>query len=338
MSLKRKILLFLLNFLGINALFRLINRNEAIILWYHGICDDDFTLLRGYDERHVSKPLFRKQLIFLKKRGYNFITMTGLIEKLGKKEKLEKLVVLTFDDGFRNVVENAYPIMKELNAKGCFYLVSSLIDGNELLWTDQVEMVLRSHKDSEFRLVFKGQVVTYGLSPQKLLEEAMKDIKKKLRTLSDKERKEHFQQFYKKDVGRIPKEFLFSTWEQIRQLDKDVLEVGSHTQNHPDCATLNSAEEFRSELLDSKRIIQEKVGYEIRHFCYPAGSFDDEVIRNVKQYGYTSAVTIIPGFSNWKTDRYQLTRISVQEDFFLFKALTSGSYFFMSRLLKILKG
>ena len=48
----KELLLWLLNYTGINALFRFLNRNKAIILWYHGVSSDDFELLTGYDERH----------------------------------------------------------------------------------------------------------------------------------------------------------------------------------------------------------------------------------------------------------------------------------------------
>ena len=78
-----------------------------------GICDDNFTILKGYDERHIPKSLFRKHLVYLIRKGYQFVTMSDLVLLLKEKRKLNKIVVLTFDDGFRNVIENAYPIMKE---------------------------------------------------------------------------------------------------------------------------------------------------------------------------------------------------------------------------------
>ena len=334
----RKIVYFFLDILGINALFRFINRHEAIILWYHGVCADDFTLLKGYDERHIPQALFRKQLKFLKSCGYTFATMTELMDTFAQGKNAEKFVVLTFDDGFRNIVDNAYPVMQKLGAKGCFYLVAGLIGTDQLLWTDHIEMFLRSSRESEFKFIFQGKPITYTINTKDLLEAAMRDIKKKLRTISDKERKEHLRQFVLESVVSVPKEFLFASWEQIKKLDKNVLEVGCHTQNHPNCEMLDSDEEFREELLNSKRAIENKVGYDVKHFCYPAGSFNAEVIRHVKEYGYQSAATIIPGFNNKNTDPYVLKRISIEEDFIFFKAITSGSYFFISRLVQRLKG
>jgi peptidoglycan/xylan/chitin deacetylase (PgdA/CDA1 family) len=338
MKTKRDIIYLFLDKLGINALFRFLNRHQAIILWYHGVADDDFTLLKGYDERHIPQSLFRKQLKFLRSRGYTFVTMTELMDALQKKKSIKKFVVLTFDDGFRNIVENAYPIMREEGGKGCFFLVSQLIGNNQLLWTDHVEAVLRNHKGKDFQFVFNGEAVSYDISSKEKLELAMRDVKKRLRTLSDRERKEHMQQFVIRDMSLVSKEFFFAGWDQIRRMDRSVLEVGSHTRNHPNCAQLTSTEEFKEELMHSKTDIEKNVGYEIKHFCYPAGSFNDEVIDYVRQFGYQSATTIIPGFNNAKTPPFMLRRISVDEDFGYFKASISGSLYFLSGVKQRLKG
>ncbi len=334
---KRSIFYFLVDILGINALFRFINRRAAIVLWYHGVCDDDFTLLKGYDERHIPRALFKKQLEFLKKTGHRFATMTEMTDLLTRKTVDGRVVVLTFDDGFRNIVQNAYPVMLELGARGCFYVVSGLIGQQKPLWTDHIEMVLRNLKETDFSFYFKGEVISYPIDRKDLLEKAMKDIKGKLRMLPDQERKEHLKQFDNRPALDV-EEFYFSTWEQLRHLDRSVLEIGSHTKNHPNCENLSSEEEFKEELWGSKEEIEKHIGYEVTNFCYPAGSFNDEVIKQVKRYGYKSATTIIPGYNFFGDDLYRLKRISVEEDLLLFKALISGSYFFLSRLYRILKG
>ena len=186
MKIHRKFLLKILDICGINAFFGFLNRNKAIILWYHGVCDDSFRLLSGYDERHIQKSNFREQMSFLKRKGYVFYTMSELMDIFFNKKKIKKMVVLTFDDGYRNVVTNAYPIMKEFNAKGCFYLVSGLIDSDELLWTDFIESVVRNSKKRKFEFIFKEKKIFYTLEDKKSYENTIDDIKYKLRTLPDK--------------------------------------------------------------------------------------------------------------------------------------------------------
>jgi peptidoglycan/xylan/chitin deacetylase (PgdA/CDA1 family) len=326
------LILLVLDKLGINAIFRFLNRNKVIILWYHGICDDNFELLKGYDERHIPKSLFSEQLNFLKQKGYVFVTLSDLIDIFSNKKQTKKIIIITFDDGFRNVVTNAYPIMKRFNAKGCFYLVSNLIGGNELLWTDYIETIIRNSKRGKFQFVFKGKTVSYDLNTKESYQHTMKDIKRKLRSISDRLRKEHIKQFNDIKIDDVPKEFTFSNWEEIKNLDPAILEVGSHTKNHPNCTNLISNDELIDEIRDSKVKIEQMIGHEINHFCYPAGSYNDEVIKNVKKYGYKTAVTIDEGLNDQNTDLYKLKRILVTEDFLLFKANTSGSLIFIRRL------
>ena len=99
----------------------------------------------------------------------------------------------------------------------------------------------------------------------------------------------------------------------------------------------NVSKEFENEIQKSKTLLENRVGYRIDHFSYPAGDFDDATIEYVKQFGYLSAVSIMPGLNDFDTDPYKLRRIGVREDFLSFKARTSGSYIFLSRLFNLFK-
>lgn len=322
----------LLNSLGINAVFRLINRNKSIILLYHGVCDDGFDLLKGYDERYISKSVFRQQLQYLQRKGYSFVSLTELADIINNKGKSGKKVVLTFDDGFRNVIENAYPVMREYYAKGCFYLVSDLIGTSQLLWTDRIETVVRSQKKGPYTFIFKGENITYVLTDRKSYEYAMRDIKAKLRTISNTERLEHLKQFNDITACTILEEFHLSSWEEIKKLDPGVMEIGSHTRTHPNCTSITSDKELEEEIYRSKNDIEANAGRQVRHFCYPAGSYDERVIEKVKTSGYQSGVTIRYGFNDKNTDLFTLKRIEGISSLLQFKAFTSGSYHILYRL------
>jgi peptidoglycan/xylan/chitin deacetylase (PgdA/CDA1 family) len=333
----RLFLLWIINAMGMNALFRVINRDKAIILWYHGICDDGFDLLKGYDERHISRSCFREQLAYLKRKGYSFVSMTELVNTVKNKGRLGKKVVLTFDDGFRNIVENAYPIMREFNAKGCFYLVTDLIVADKLLWTDYVETVIRSQEPGHFQFDFKGEKFTYILTDKKSCEYAMKDIKAKLRNIPNPEMLEHFKQLGDVQTENIPKEFIIANWDEIKALDTNILEIGSHTRSHPNCTNLTSNKELEDEIHRSKKDIEDIIGREVEHFSYPAGSFNQEVIDMVIQGGYKSAVTIKNGFVDIHSELYQLKRIDPDENPLMFKSRISGTTSVLRRIRAIIR-
>ncbi|VVB59227.1 Polysaccharide deacetylase [uncultured archaeon] len=329
----KKIFIFIKIFdiFGINSFFRQLNRKKCIILWYHGICEDSDNDLEDYDERHIQKSIFRQQLRFLKQKGYIFMTMSELIDTYKNKRKLGKIVVLTFDDGFRNIITHAYPIMKEFNAKGCVYLVSGLVGSGKLLWTDYIETMIKNSKKGKFEFIFKGEKLVYLMNDKKSYQNTMRDVKNKLKTLSNKERLNHLKQFNNIKTTNFPKKFMIADWKEIQSLDMKILEVGSHTKNHPNLSTLSSSEEFEEELKNSKDEIEKMVGYDINHFCYPAGKYNEDIIRYLNEYGYKSAVTITRDFNNKNTNLYQLKRIEASENFLEFKFLISGTCIFLSK-------
>ena len=326
------LLLFVLDITGINLLGRILNRNKAIILYYHGICEDGFDLLEGYDERHVSRSSFKKHLDYLQKHGYVFINMTELVESLKNKLKIKKCAVLTFDDGFKNVITNAYPIMREFKAKGCFYVISDLVGTNQLVWTDYVETIIRNQPPGDYQFMFKGETMHYPLNDRLSTEYAMRDIKKKLRSIPDKERLEHLDQFKNQQLENIPEEFRMVGWEQIKELDFKILEIGGHTKGHANCENLISETELEREILHSKADIENCTGRKVTHFCYPAGSYNDNVVDKVREYGYESAVTTNPGFVTLYSDRYRLNRFAAGNNMLRFKATISGSYRYIRRI------
>lgn len=88
----------------------------------------------------------------------------------------------------------------------------------------------------------------------------------------------------------------YMTWEQIELMRDSGMEIGSHTISHADLTVL-SLEEAQAQVVDSRQILEERLGIPILSFCYPIGSYNPEVAELVRDAGYTSAVTVIPGSS-----------------------------------------
>jgi len=105
------------------------------------------------------------------------------------------------------------------------------------------------------------------------------------------------------------------TKDQIIELDKSGMVIGSHTVSHPDLTAL-SAENLSKQLSDSKSLLEQLVGHPIYDFCYPAGKYkyNDSIISILKSTGYESAVTTKNGISDTDSSLYELPRIRVQND------------------------
>jgi peptidoglycan/xylan/chitin deacetylase (PgdA/CDA1 family) len=86
-------------------------------------------------------------------------------------------------------------------------------------------------------------------------------------------------------------------------------ELAAHTIHHLDLTELG-AEELKEEVAGSRKILQEEFNVPVNNFCYPAGQFDETVIKAVEAAGYTGATTEISGFAE-KDKPYELARLEI---------------------------
>lgn len=83
------------------------------------------------------------------------------------------------------------------------------------------------------------------------------------------------------------------TWEQLQEMAADPLvTIASHSISHPNDLRLLSDEELREEIFTSKRLLEERLGIEIKYFTYPVGKSDDRVEAMVAEAGYEAALSM----------------------------------------------
>ena len=118
----------------------------------------------------------------------------------------------------------------------------------------------------------------------------------------------------------------FLSWEQILQMKKEGFSFGSHTCSHPNL-TLLPPEEAKREIVDSKKIIEEKLDKRIEFFCYPYGKFNKEIEKIVKEAGFLGAV-ITPSGPGVKESPYSLKRVGINSNnsMSVFKFKVSGVF------------
>jgi peptidoglycan/xylan/chitin deacetylase (PgdA/CDA1 family) len=88
-------------------------------------------------------------------------------------------------------------------------------------------------------------------------------------------------------------------------------DVGAHTMTHPWLTRVPRAQ-AREEITASKKLLEDRFGKRIDHFCYPYGDFDEAIADLVGEAGYRTACTTRPGINTPDTPRLALKRISVR--------------------------
>ena len=86
----------------------------------------------------------------------------------------------------------------------------------------------------------------------------------------------------------------FMTWDQISDLDRRGMDIGSHTATHQDLTVLSAAN-LSTELSGAADTLKSKLGHPVYWLCYPAGKYDADVLKYASEAGYLLATTTEPG-------------------------------------------
>ena len=110
------------------------------ILMYHRV-DVDHPRDRVGRELTVSPQQFAEQLAYLKSQGITAISMEQLRERLESGAPLDRLVVLTFDDGYSDQYDYAFPLLRRYRDAATFYIITGALDlPRHLTWTQLESM------------------------------------------------------------------------------------------------------------------------------------------------------------------------------------------------------
>ena len=108
------------------------------------------------------------------------------------------------------------------------------------------------------------------------------------------------------------------TWEEIKQMDRQLITFGSHAISHQNLTKLSHNLQI-DEITKSKSVIEYQLKSLVTGFSYPLGFYENNVINILKEAGYKYAITTILGVNNGDIDFFKLKRITAVNNFQLFK-------------------
>jgi peptidoglycan/xylan/chitin deacetylase (PgdA/CDA1 family) len=292
-------------------------RYPALILMYHRVLSENDPDRRIVQPGlYVGKEVFEKQMAFLSRR-FKVISLGQLNQAiLSKDSEPGNYAVVTFDDGWRDNYENAFPVMNRHNIPATIFLATDFIGTRNILWFYLAGMVLEKAKLPPDKLLdILRRTATGKDMPQTAISQDPIEILKALdhdsimavvREISS--------------VAGIDEDNLISgdnrmlNWDQVIEMTRGGIEFGSHGCSHRILTGL-SASEVKEELIHSKKIIEEKLGRIITLFSYPNGDYSAEIQTIVKEAGYACAVVTVGNDDNNNgIDILGLRRIGVHHD------------------------
>ena len=102
----------------------------------------------------------------------------------------------------------------------------------------------------------------------------------------------------------------YLNWDQLREMEQGGIDIQSHTLNHRALEELPD-DEIRSELLESKQLLEEQLGHPVDFLAYPTGTYNLHIASIARDVGYKAAYTIKYGNVDRGSNMYALERVPI---------------------------
>ena len=270
----------------------------------------------------ATKDSFDVQVELMAKR-FTLIGVEELRQHFFEKRPLPKNpALITFDDGYKACHDVALPILKRHGAKALFFISTGHMSDRKAFWWDRTNYLFKRSKKRRIEIDYpthqvydltgdrssKTRAVTEVLDVIKMTYGM--DVEKYLQVLGEALEVP----WGPEDDARITSDVLM-TWDQVRTLHREGMDVESHTQTHRVLTTLPPAD-LEEELVGSKRILEEQLDAPVRALAYPVSLSMAEnggVLEAVKRAGYELGFSTSAGLGPLgpKTDPLDIQRIWV---------------------------
>ncbi|MGC1779452.1 MAG: polysaccharide deacetylase family protein [Xanthobacteraceae bacterium] len=257
----------------------------------------------------------------LRRSGFDFVSLDELHRRMTERDFSRRFVCLTFDDGYRDTLQWAYPILKDARVPFAVYVPTSFPDRLGELWWLVLEAVIA--RNDRIGLVIDGRDRKFdcGTVAEKraLYDEIYWWLRGRSTEAELREVIRNLAAFYHVDIAAFCSELCMS-WPELAALAADPLvTIGAHTVNHPMLAKL-TRESVRSEVDLGRSVIEAALALRPQHLSYPFGDRGSAGAREFEiaaELGFKTAVTTRPGvlFPGHSRRLLALPRISLNGDY-----------------------
>jgi peptidoglycan/xylan/chitin deacetylase (PgdA/CDA1 family) len=234
-----------------------------------------------------------------------------------EKEKARHCrVLITFDDGYLDNYEIAYPILRSHGAQGVFFLATSMVGSCEIPWWDRIAYLVKTARKRQFTLHYPAELF---VDLDKIgLEKSLIAILKFYKLPNNTNPDLFIQELAEAAGGDAPPGTLrrFLNWDEAREMIAGGMAIGSHTHSHHLLSQLEPERQL-VELTNSRAILKKEIGSAAEVLAYPVGarsSFTDQTQKLARDAGYRAAFSFYGGTNlPGKINPYDVNRIGIGE-------------------------
>jgi peptidoglycan/xylan/chitin deacetylase (PgdA/CDA1 family) len=222
------------------------------------------------------------------------------------------LTLITFDDGYLDNYQLAYPVLRGAGVPATFFLITSRIGTSDPLWWDAIAYAIRSAKSPQVSLNYPREI-------RLPLDEGRRNgaIREAIAVYKSAPDPEQFLRHLQDacNVSQVNRRTrLFLNWEEAAEMANAGMDIGAHTHTHPVLSSLPIAGQA-TELETCRRLLEEKLARRIDTLAYPYGTqqaFNEDSFRALEQAGYRAAFSYYGGINRvGRMNPYNLMRVGV---------------------------
>jgi peptidoglycan/xylan/chitin deacetylase (PgdA/CDA1 family) len=278
-------------------------RRRPLVVGYHRVVEEvhdgvDATL----PGMVVSRRMLEQHLDWIGRR-WRFVSLDELARAMEAGEPQGRpLAAVTFDDGYSDVYHNALPLLARKGIPAAVFVVTDLIGTPCLPLYDELYLSLADayasgrawHNVARLLLSFNGAMD--DRERKIALDGGPFAVTSLLLDRLSQEQVRHALGALEAEGSRGPSlvpELRPLSWEMLAAMRDAGITVGSHTRSHP-LLTHEAPQRVREELSGSRRALERRLQVPVRHFAYPDGRWNAEVVAAVSEAGYRQAFTVCP--------------------------------------------
>lgn len=305
--------------LGADRVYGAVARNQPVVLAFHGVTDHAPGNIHNPEGSHLYQPIFR-QLVSFVTREFQVVPLLEIARWLrGDADLPPRALAITFDDGYRNVLTHAAPVLREFGAPATVFVTTDFVFEQRALWPDRLLSALAS--TNEKQLTLQADSAAWAIENESARVQAYYDLCRLLKIVSDSQRSTR--------VDEVVQALGFhgqpwDAWdgfaplapEDLPKLLESGIDVGSHTCSHP-IITQCADEQMGNEVRCSKELIEGATGVPCTSFAYPNGTeddFNDASRQHLMDAGYLCAATTIKRRVTRDDDRFEIPRMMLSHN------------------------
>jgi peptidoglycan/xylan/chitin deacetylase (PgdA/CDA1 family) len=261
----------------------------------------------------ISAATFRRHCESLRKT-YDVVSLETAMHFLdGERKVARPLAVITFDDGYLDFYEEAFPVLNDLGLPATVFLPTNFIGQNKPLAHDRIFWLVK--QASEKSVPVGDALNKAGVTKDFAAARDLLSVTDAIVYLPHEQREKVIAELENLlgDFADYPPEYQLLSWEMIREMARKGIDFGAHTANHV-VLPLEDEATLEAEIVESKKELERRLNEKVVTFAYPNGEYNARVRQLVAQAGYKIAVTTEKRINQPGADLFALGRISLCEE------------------------